>query len=577
MDLCSWRAKESMIRIAVSIIVRHQEIFPWRPWQPNGTDHHERTPHGPSSSSIENNQQPKCGKHHQGCINMASAAATLSEAEDRWFPRETPDEEVGAEALEESDVEDQTQHLMLSSTSSSTNPRRPPSLPSPLSPSPWPSSLPLSSCWWSDRRVFASVLRNWRSTVRRSPWRYRALLFVLVGGPICLSVTAFGLWIQRTTTTIISQQQQQQQQHQHQQHPVSSELPPPPPPPPPPLETLVANSTTIIGNVQFLLDFAWIGHSKCATTTQMHWLHNHSQILMYDTEIHSLTKGRPAEFVRLLYNLSSDLRNENNQNHQHPSGPPSPPLRKRGYKAPSDITSPVALQALQKYWPHTRLVVGVRHPVWWFESYINFVARQLDQHKRRKDIFYNQTAAQAIVQGWVSTHLADFHVHLGRLGKTPMNDPDEMMLLRGPHPALATEWDALNRDKDQDQHPVLRMDHPVFLYEATQPFSDQSNGDVQYRSDLQSFLGLTEPLPPIPLRTDGSPNYHYAIDLCDTMFDAVRSRLVKSGQASATWILHYFVVQPDVTVSSPTRFAELLQLWSIDPCVTNPNDPYRRL
>ena len=36
--------------------------------------------------------------------------------------------------------------------------------------------------------------------------------------------------------------------------------------------------------------------------------------------------------------------------------------------APSDIRSPHALQAYRRYWPRTKFIIGLRHPVKWFEN-----------------------------------------------------------------------------------------------------------------------------------------------------------------------------------------------------------------
>jgi hypothetical protein len=112
----------------------------------------------------------------------------------------------------------------------------------------------------------------------------------------------------------------------------------------PPLSTLIDNKSNVIGDVQFLLDFALIGHSKCATTTQMKWLFDHKGVAMYDKEVHALRKGDSAELVNLLYAL------------------PEGRQFKRGYKAPNDIRNPLAIEAFQTLWPKTKFVIGVRHP-----------------------------------------------------------------------------------------------------------------------------------------------------------------------------------------------------------------------
>jgi hypothetical protein len=96
------------------------------------------------------------------------------------------------------------------------------------------------------------------------------------------------------------------------------------------------------------MEFAMIGFSKCATTSQMQRLSNHPEILMFNKEAHSLKNGRPAELVNMLYAL------------------PNRPGKRRGYKDPTNIRKKEALDALRTYWPDAKLIIGVRHPVWWF-------------------------------------------------------------------------------------------------------------------------------------------------------------------------------------------------------------------
>jgi len=122
----------------------------------------------------------------------------------------------------------------------------------------------------------------------------------------------------------------------------------------PPLSSLIADKeANVTGDVQFLLDFAIIGHPKTATSFQLEWFASHPEIQAYTYEIHSLQHGKPALLVSQLYEL------------------PAGSKYKRGYKAPRDVKHVEALESLHKYWPDTRLVVGLRHPVTWFESFYN--------------------------------------------------------------------------------------------------------------------------------------------------------------------------------------------------------------
>lgn len=69
----------------------------------------------------------------------------------------------------------------------------------------------------------------------------------------------------------------------------------------PPLDELIAPNNTIIGDVQFLLDFSIIGFGKCGTSTIMHWLAGHEEIQSFRMEIWDLMVHRPENLIRRLY------------------------------------------------------------------------------------------------------------------------------------------------------------------------------------------------------------------------------------------------------------------------------------
>jgi hypothetical protein len=178
----------------------------------------------------------------------------------------------------------------------------------------------------------------------------------------------------------------------------------------------------------------------------------------------------------------------------------------------------------------------------WFESFYNYKARKIDCGKNGTHRFGPAELMN------VPEHV-EFHLHLSRLGKTNVLDPGEHALLGA-------------RVPDQ---PVT-MNNKVFLYEVSQPFDVRDGRDVQYRLDMKEFLGLSSPLEPLRPRTEPSPNKHYAIDICDRKYKYLRHQLVEIGKDAAEWIVKYFIEHPDVTVSSPDHFKELLETWSSDPC-----------
>jgi hypothetical protein len=120
----------------------------------------------------------------------------------------------------------------------------------------------------------------------------------------------------------------------------------------PPLDRLVDADDKITGNVDWLLDFAILGHAKCATSFVMNWLRQHERVQMSDREVCDLNNRRPAALVRQLY---QDL--------------PAGADYLRGFKCPGHF-SREPLRYFRQYFPQTKLIVGLRHPVRWFERYV---------------------------------------------------------------------------------------------------------------------------------------------------------------------------------------------------------------
>jgi hypothetical protein len=297
----------------------------------------------------------------------------------------------------------------------------------------------------------------------------------------------------------------------------------------PVLEKLVGSTNSdIIGDVQYLLDFAIIAHPKTATSSMQNWFRSHPEIQMQAHENHALAAGRPAELVVQLYNLMPGR------------------AYKRGYKAPRDLIMGESLQALAKYWPKTKLIVGLRHPVLWFESFYNF----------RMHNGYNMPSPETLIgklkRGMVgvATDESKFHLHLDNLGKT-LRSPDELKFL---------SW-------GNDKRPrIPKMKNPVFLYEVNQLRDANETRAAIFCSDLKNYLGLQKSLAPMSAKK--GPVYTKAIEICEPRYNDLRDELMKNAKEASTWIQRYFLQSPDVVVSSPKYFNELMVSWSVDPCET---------
>jgi hypothetical protein len=162
---------------------------------------------------------------------------------------------------------------------------------------------------------------------------------------------------------------------------------------------------------------------------------------------------------------------------------------------------------------------------------------------------------------YVCTLRSNFHLFLSNLGKTNMTSLEERSLL--PH------------QYKQYMKPN-HVPNPVFLYDVSQLSDSDEKRNQLFLHDLQTFLGLEQPISPMiwikPGRnlteSDRVLRESQKIDICDAEYDLVRNELMQHSQSAATWIRTYFMSSPTVTVSNPHYFTNvILESWFHDPCV----------
>lgn len=96
------------------------------------------------------------------------------------------------------------------------------------------------------------------------------------------------------------------------------------------------------------------GFPKTGTSTLMFYLRNHSESIFIF----------PDERCELAWNQHVPLLKDLYKEYQ--------PKLLMGIKCPSNLEVDLALKNYNKFFPATKFIVGVRHPVHWFESFYNF-------------------------------------------------------------------------------------------------------------------------------------------------------------------------------------------------------------
>jgi len=326
----------------------------------------------------------------------------------------------------------------------------------------------------------------------------------------------------------------------------------------PPLDSLIGDlQENVTGNVQSLLDFAVVGFGKCGTTALINWLDGHPEINTIPKEACHLSRQRPALMVQKLYQMKVDSILEYEEKQQSTAENRTMVGRIQGFKNPSDIRRPEAMIYLRQHWPKTKLIVTVRHPVHWFRSLYNFL---LNEMGRSKSFLHHNSLIGGPHKNTAYAHTGkgEFHAILSLLGKTAMNTDDELDLLKG----FLREDEILNWPRP--------LPNKIFFLDRTQMSDKNATRVALFRRDLQNFLGLEQPLPPVPHVRPGKDrkiDESLKIDLCKPENDETRQELLRISQNASLWFRNFFLESEDVFVSSRDYLQEIFATkWMQDPC-----------
>jgi len=325
----------------------------------------------------------------------------------------------------------------------------------------------------------------------------------------------------------------------------------------PPLESIINKTTySVTGDVSWLLDFSVVGLPKCGTTTMMETLRTNETFVL-EKERCDLTANRSEMLAESLYT----------------EAPPDPHL-KRGIKCPQDLENHYSHWSYTKRYHKAKLIIMIRHPIKWFQSFYNFRVREYyprtmpETHTMTKGCFKG-------MQG-VCADRANFHDFLWRLGKT-----DGMIA------AMTLPWkEALKIPENKllslvRKKPQLYPSKTAIFIAHTEQLAHNVNDTrlSQFTSDVQSFLGLKHAISDVhhisPTKFSQKNKQvrenieKRVINICDEDHVIIRKKLLDISQRASEWIRTYFLASPDVVVSSKEYFLEILKEWERDPCDDN--------
>jgi hypothetical protein len=251
----------------------------------------------------------------------------------------------------------------------------------------------------------------------------------------------------------------------------------------------------------------------------------------------------------------------------------------RCYKCPADITQARIMNVYRMHWPRTKLLVGIRHPVRFFESLYNFRVQNagLDEPPMPDPLRLMGRCGRGMRQ--TCTDMANYAFHLIRLGKQHYEKNATDVRRRRPPTPLEAHIVGRYKRAAYNVTALEPLPNPLFLFAVEELADKDIARQAEFRRAVQTFLGLSTPLPPLihyaPGRrwTEKIQRERNALkmDICQNRFVPLRSELMRLAVQNSAWISE-FISLPTVSVASESRMLEVLESWTKDPCT---NRTYR--
>lgn len=281
-----------------------------------------------------------------------------------------------------------------------------------------------------------------------------------------------------------------------------------------------------------------------------HWLSEHPQLQAIDFEVWDLVSKEPGRLVQRLHRLL-------------------PKNLPRGFKCPSDINQAHVIEYYRRYWPKTKLFVGIRHPIHWFKSLYNF---RIQNAEKKDSMLHPNLLIGGCLPGsqMTCTVKSNYAYSLIRLGKQHWNGTRATTELErqivSPGHGRRVGFDP--------QTDISYLPNDLFLFDLTQLGDANQTRKDSFRSSVQSFLGLTQELPDVIHFTPGlkwnetvqAEKDAQKIDICERQYIPLRRELMYLSRHNAEWMRTSFLDLPGVNVANREHFEEILDSHMNDPC-----------
>mmetsp|Transcript_13995 Transcript_13995/g.26197 ORF Transcript_13995/g.26197 Transcript_13995/m.26197 type:complete len:402 (+) Transcript_13995:257-1462(+) len=305
---------------------------------------------------------------------------------------------------------------------------------------------------------------------------------------------------------------------------------------------------------RFLLDFVVAGFAKCGTSSLNTLLASHPSIQETgNEEDHYFLREDNITIIHRLYeDLFLPTRNRTNRS-----------KILKGFKCPHHIQSEKVLNLMAALYTNTKMIISVRHPVLWFQSYYNYrvTENETELLMGSPNELIGELKCSSCTSDkapWLlSTAAGEFHRFLAALKKTPLSDPDELNLLK---PFTKPRWNITGFPKNPNA---------VFFCALAQLEDKNESRSSVFRRDLQHFLHLDKGFSIIPhqKRKRDDIKSTAKINICKEQFLPVRNELMNIARNASLWLRNYFMRGDNVFFSSEDFLIDALMKWMVDPCI----------
>ncbi len=335
---------------------------------------------------------------------------------------------------------------------------------------------------------------------------------------------------------------------------------------------------TIKKDISSFLNYAIIGMPKTGTTSIYRLLSNHIIPLDKKERCDLVVNDIPL-LLNDLYYLQGELNKGSNHAHH------STKYNLIGMKCPQDISSFTSLQNYASYFPQTKLIVGLRHPIKWFESFYNFQVRNMYHMISTDELLDRCVKGSHGVCAW-RANVVDFLYQLNKTTHGSVNGSIDEKYLMEQNQYLSLKnvkrvqgnvgkifmyiIDQLEEDETmekpflQDLFQFLELDMSTSSTTMNITNSTQNNDEEDNIPIYVPKINTAGAMDHIPGMIEHTKQN--MIRICDDEHKQIRAVLMDKAQKASMWIREYFLKSADVYVSSQKFIDEKLKEWMYDPC-----------